>query len=403
MNQPKILVFCTVSPLPIDRGDRIRLYQTLTQLSQIGHVRLLYVDRGWESTDCDFSQELPNVEFCAVKVSKQEAILESLKAVLSLRPYAIYRFITNRVRLAFQEQLEIYQPDLVWGLPLHVYPLLKYVKTAKKVVDTIDSVSFFYDLADRHQKVSLLQQIGRNLQFNLTKYEQKSIQASDQFIVCSNPNIQHLQSLHGEIPNVSIIYTRVADEILAQQQLWQFDEQKPCRLLFVGHLKYVPNNLAVRYIAEQILPVLSTKLDRFECVICGKGHEQLQQELQHIPNLLFTGFVEDLAEAYRSASILVSPVPYASGVQNKVIEAMALGLPVVMSNQTALANEMAPGIEILACNTPAEYADAIVKISTDRHLAEQLSHAGRQLIDRRHTAAGQLASFQQIVTKTLTN
>jgi polysaccharide biosynthesis protein PslH len=401
MHKPKILVFCTVSPLPVDRGDRIRLYQTIEQLSQIAHIRLLYIDRQWESIVNNFSQELPNVEFHPVKVTKLEVLWETLKALLMLRPAVAYRFITNGVKQAFQNQLETYQPDLVWGIQIHCYPLLQYVKTAKKVVDIMDSVTLFYELANRYQKPTFSQQVMGRLQVNLSKYERKIIEESDRFITCSDPNVQHLNSLHGNLTDISIVYNRVGDEFLAQDGTWKFDDLTPPRLLFVGHLKYVPNNLAVRYIVEKILPALKDKLDKFEFIICGKGHEQLQEEFKDIPNLIFKGFVENLSAEYRNASVLISPVPYASGVQNKVIEAMALGLPVVIFSQTAMANEMKHGIEVLACDTPVEFAEAIVNISRDRVLAEQLSHAGSKLVKNRHTAESQLKSFKQIVDNIL--
>jgi polysaccharide biosynthesis protein PslH len=401
MDKPKILVFCTVSPLPVDRGDRIRLYQTIEQLSQIAHVRLLYVDRQWESIVNNFNKEFPTVEFYPVKVTKLEVLWESLKAVFTLRPAVAYRFITNRVKQAFQEQLEAYQPDLVWGIQMHCYPLLQYVKTAKKVVDIMDSVTLFYDLADRYQKATVTPQVLRGLQqINLVKYEKKIIQESDVFLACSDPNVQHLKSLHGDT-DISIVYNRVGDEFLDRDEMWKFDDSTPPRLLFVGHLRYVPNNLAVRYIAEEILPALKDKLELFEFIICGKGHEQLQEEFKDVPNLVFKGFVEDLSAEYRNASVLISPVPYASGVQNKVIEAMALGLPVVIFSQTAVANEMEHGVEVLACDTPAEFAEAIVNISQDRVLAAQLSHAGSKLVKNRHTPGSQLNSFKQIVADIL--
>ncbi len=401
MHKPKILVFCTVSPLPVDRGDRIRLYQTIEQLSQIATVRLLYVDRQWESIVNDFGEEFPTVEFCPVKVTKLEVLWESLKAVLMLRPAVAYRFITNGVKQAFQEQLETYQPDLVWGIQMHCYPLLQYVKTAKKVVDIMDSVTLFYELADRYQKANFFQQLMRGLQqVNLVQYEKKIIQESDIFLTCSDPNVQHLKSLHGN-SDISIIYNRVGDEFLDRDEMWKFDNLTPPRLLFVGHLRYVPNNLAIRYIAEKIIPALKDNLELFEFIICGKGHEQLQEEFKDVPNLVFKGFVEDLSAEYRNASVLISPVPYASGVQNKVIEAMALGLPVIIFSQTAVANEMKHGIEVLACDTPTEFAEAIVNISRDRVLAEQLSHAGRKLVKNRHTAESQLNSFKQIVADIL--
>jgi polysaccharide biosynthesis protein PslH len=397
MDKPKILVFCTVSPLPLDRGDRIRLYQTIEQLSQIAHVRLLYVDRQWESIVNDFNQEFPTVEFYPVKVTKLEVLWETLRSVLILRPAVAYRFVTNGVKQAFREQLETYQPDLVWGIQMHCYPLLQDIKTAKKVVDIMDSVTLFYELADRYQKATFVQQIMRGLQqVNLVKYEKRIIQESDFFLTCSDPNVQHLKSLHGDT-DISIVYNRVGDEFLNRDETWEFDDSTPPRLLFVGHLRYVPNNLAVRYIAEEIIPALKDKLELFEFIICGKGHEQLQEEFKDVPNLVFKGFVEDLSAEYRNASVLISPVPYASGVQNKVIEAMALGLPVVIFSQTAVANEMKHGIEVLACDTPAEFAEAIVNISQDRVLAEQLSQAASKLVQNRHTPTSQLQSFKQIV------
>lgn len=401
MSKPKILVFSTIRPFPIDQGDRIRLYQMLSQLTEIAHVRLLYVDRTWELSNNNFSRELPNVEFHAVKVSKAELIWQSLQCVVKLRPFAVHRFITNKVKAAFNEQLIQYQPDLLWGNQIEAYPLFELVSDTKKIIDLVDSITAFQELAKLHKNATLRQQLISKLQFNLAKFECKSIQDSDRAIVCSQPNVDHLASLHGDVSNLSIVYNRVADETFNHSSSWQFDENRGCRLLFVGHLRYPPNILSVRYLAREILPILRTKFDRVECIVCGKDGEQLQAELQDVPNLTIKGFVPDLIAEYMNASVIVSPVPYATGVQNKVIEPMALGLPVVMSVQTALANEMRQGIDVVACSTPVGFADAIIKISVDRFIAEQLSTSGSKLVRSRHTRQVQLDSIQQIVSKTL--
>jgi polysaccharide biosynthesis protein PslH len=399
MSKLKILVFSTVSPFPIDRGDRIRLYQTITQLREIGQVRLVYLDREWESTATDLTTKIPNVEFVPIKITKPDAIGQSLKCLLNLRPAVVYRFITNRVELAIQQQLKEYQPDLFWGHQIDAYPLFKYIDRdrTKIAIDLVDSLTSFYDLAEQHQKANLKQQIISRIQFNLAKFEQKSIQESDRAIVCSQPNYEHLIKLHGDLPNLSIVYTRVADEIFAHPPSWQFDANKPCRLLFVGHLRYPPNALAVRYIATEILPLLRTELPDVECIVCGKDGEDLQAELQDIPNLSIKGFVPDLLPEYLNASVLVSPVPYATGVQNKVIEPIALGLPVIVTPQTAAANEMRHGIDVITCSTPAEFATAIIRINSDRILAEQLSQSANKLVRSRHTRQVQLASIERII------
>jgi nucleoside-diphosphate-sugar epimerase/glycosyltransferase involved in cell wall biosynthesis len=400
-DKPKVLVFSTVSPLPLDRGDRIRLFQTVKNLSEIAHVRLLHIDREWESTNIDYQTYLPNVEIRSVKLSLQDVIVQSLKTAVQLRPNLVYRFITAKVEAAFQEQVAEFQPDLFWGNQIHSYPLFKYLGDTKKIVDIIDSVTSFYDLADRHQKVSLKQRILNGIQFNLAGFEKKTIEDSDRAIVCSHPNVHHLKNLHGKMKNLSIVYTQIVDDILSADTSWSFNNSQPFRLLFVGHLGYVPNYLAVKYIAQEILPVLRTKLDNFECVICGKGNEKIKAELGEIPNLTFKGFVDDLVAEYAHANVLLSPVPYATGVQNKVIEAMSIGLPVIVSEPTAIANEMKHDIDVLACNTPTEFAEAIVKVCHDRALAEQLSHSAKKLVKTRHHQQVQRDTIERIVTETL--
>jgi glycosyltransferase involved in cell wall biosynthesis len=403
MNKPKILVFSTVSPLPIDRGDRIRLYQTISQLREIAHVRLVYLDREWEFTDRDLDSKLPDVEFYPIKVSKQEVIWQSLKCLVTLHPSVVYRFITKQVELALQQQLKAYQPDLFWGHQIDAYPVFKYIDRdrTKIMIDLVDSLTSFYDLAERHQKANFQQQIVSRIQFNLADFERKSIHESDRAIVCSEPNFKHLTSLYGDIPNLSILYTRVADEIFSHPSAWQFEEDRTCRILFVGHLRYPPNALAVRYIAQEILPLLRTKIPGVECVVCGKDGEQLQTELQDVPNLSIKGFVPTLLPEYLNASVLVSPVPYATGIQNKVIEPMALGLPTIVTPQTAEANEMRHGIDVITCNTPEEFADAIIRISTDRTLAAQLSQSANKLVRSRHTRQVQLESIARMVKETI--
>ncbi len=398
MKRKKILIFSTVSPVPVNRGDRIRIFQTVVSLSNFADVRIVFLDREWESQEYDFSL-LPGVEVFSLKVFKYEMYAEIIKSIIRFRSYAIYKLVSKRVREFVLEQIRDFQPDIFWGIQVDTYPIIQDLQSLNiiKVIDMMDSMSLHYAAAREEQNPSLKMLVTSNSQINLDKAERDCICQSDRLIISSYDNVRHLKNKYSNLPdNIDIVHVHV-DPILLDRA-WKFDRDRANNLLFVGHLAYPPNELAVSYVIEKVLPKLQGKLS-VNFTICGGGYQKLAQKYHNHPNVTFKGFVKDLVAEYLNASIMISPVPFASGIQNKVVEAMAIGLPSIISSKSAIANGVIDQKHVISCDSPESFADAVIELITNQDLANSLSTESRMLVIERHTQNVQIERLRDIVSK----
>jgi glycosyltransferase involved in cell wall biosynthesis len=119
-------------------------------------------------------------------------------------------------------------------------------------------------------------------------------------------------------------------------------------------------------------------------VIAGSSPTKAVQALGANPCVEVTGYLPDLRPAIASATIAVCPLRYGVGIQNKILEAMAMATPTVAARQTARALQTDAGHEILLAEQPDEYADAILMLLRNPNQAARLGAAGRAYVERRH-------------------
>jgi polysaccharide biosynthesis protein PslH len=402
MNKKKILIFSTISPVPVNRGDRIRLFQTAKNLSTFADVRLLFLDRAWESCEQDFSS-LPGVEIVALKVFKHEMLTQIAKSICRLQPYAVYKLIDKRVRAFVQSQVDDFKPDIFWYHQIDTYPLFQDFETSNviKVMDLVDSISLHYAAARAELNPSLKMRVTSNSQINLDKAERDCITESDCLIISSDANLKYLNEKYRDLPDhINVIHVHVEPTLLDRS--WKFDLDRENNLLFVGYLAYPPNELAVTYVIEEVLPKLQGKLP-VNFIVCGGGEQQLAQKYQHLPNVTFKGYVKDLSAEYLNASVMISPAPFASGIQNKLVEAMAIGLPSIISTKTAAANGVIDKKHVITCDSAQNFADAVIDLMTNQDLAATLSSGARMFVIKEHTSSVQIEKLKEIVSKVSAN
>ena len=402
MNKKKILIFSTISPIPVNRGDRIRLFQTAKNLSTFADVRLLFLDRAWESCEQEFGL-LPGVEVVSLKIFKHEMLTQIAKSILRFQPYAVYKLINKRVREFVKAQVADFKPDIFWSHQIDAYPLFPDLEASNiiKVMDLVDSISLHYAAARAESNPSLKMRVTSNSQINLDRAERDCITESDRLIISSHANLKYLHEKYNNLPNhIDVVHVHVDPTLLDRS--WTFDLDRENNLLFVGYLAYPPNELAVSYVIEEVLPKLQGKLP-VNFIVCGGGEKQLAQKYQHLSNVTFKGYVKDLSAEYLNASVMISPAPFASGIQNKLVEAMAIGLPSIISTKTALANGVVNQQHVITCDSAQNFADAVIDLMTNQDLATTLSSGARMFVIKEHTPSVQIEKLKEIVLKVSAN
>jgi glycosyltransferase involved in cell wall biosynthesis len=152
-------------------------------------------------------------------------------------------------------------------------------------------------------------------------------------------------------------------------------------VLFVGQMDYLPNVDAVCYFSKEILPLIQRKHPELQFVIAGRSPVRRVNRLASQPGVIVTGAVPDVQPYLENAVAAVAPFRICQGVQNKILEAMAIGLPVVATRRPARAVGASPNELLFVADTPEDFAQAVIRVLENKNIRQCL--AGKEFV-RRH-------------------
>ena len=382
MTRPRVLVFSSLLPVPVDRGDRNRLFHILRLLADVATVRLVAIERAWEPPSPDFTPLAP-IEVRTLRVSSRQVVMRGAWAAATGRPYVISRYASPRLLEFVRHHAGDFRPDVFWGFQASAFPFLSCAPHARKIVDLVDSPSRYASIVRATREIGWASRLAMRVQWRLAESERQAIMQCDAALANSSTDLAYLRTLLGSDERLVLFENCVPRSFLATS--WSVRPGRPPQLLFVGNLAYPPNAAAVRLIATAILPLVRSRVPEARLVVCGARGESLARELGGQPGVRFLGFVDDLVRLYLESSVMLVPIPLAGGSQYKVLESLAIGLPSVVSPSSAEITRVQHGRQVLVGATPEEHADAVCRLLADQNLAGALSRAGRAFVEAEHT------------------
>ncbi len=163
-------------------------------------------------------------------------------------------------------------------------------------------------------------------------------------------------------------------------------------LAFTGHMDYPPNIDAALWLAHEILPLVRRTVPAARLAIVGANPAREVQALASRPEILVTGRVPDVRPYVRHATVCVAPLRIARGIQNKVLEAMAMGRPTVVTTAALTGIAAEPGRDVLLADTPRGIADAVLQALDPAH-ALALGAQARRFVVEHHGWDHTFAAF----------
>lgn len=161
--------------------------------------------------------------------------------------------------------------------------------------------------------------------------------------------------------------------------------ERPAKLIFVGGLDWYPNKEAVDYFFNLIWPTLQTSLPLATIKIVGRGRNDAAERAASLSDrVVITGFVQDVRPHLEQATIFVCPITDGGGTKLKLLDAFAMGLPVVAHPVASEGIDAIDGVHFLGASSPEEFVAAISKIEQNAELALRLSENARSLIEQKY-------------------
>lgn len=376
INKKSILVLTPRFPYPVIGGDRLRIYEVCKALSQRFSLTLL--------SFCETSAELdfliPNdgvfdrVE--RIQLTKPQSYLNVLMGLTTSMPLQVsyYRSTT------FQDSIDRLLPahDAVLS---HLIRCAEYVRHVEKpkFLEMTDAISLNYSRFRTLKASGGLSGILYAIEAGrLKRYEKEVVDDFDLSILVSDTDRDFL-SYGRESKNILVASNGVD---LSKFRFVQRTDSRPV-IAYIGKMTTVQNMDACLFFASEVLPVLRQRVDAVFRVV---GHIKAKdaKRLRKFSGVEVTGAVESVSEAVRDVRIGVCPVRLASGVQNKILEYMALGLPVVSSRIGLEGLSATPDQDLLLADTPHEYARQIEKLFSDENLRAKLAQNARKYVEVNH-------------------
>ena len=394
MSQQKkrLLILTPRFPYPVVGGDRLRIYQVCKALSERFLLTLLSLCE----TDAEMAMPLPadgvfdRVE--RVFLSRSRSYLNTLLALGTITPLQVAYYRSADFAKAVDRLMPKHD-----GVLSHLIRCAEYVKVSDKprILEMTDAISINYERVRQLKNAGELKaQIYRLESRRLLAYERRIVDAFDLSVLVSETDKAYL--VGAKHNKVMVCSNGVSLEYLPFRER---HNSQPV-IVYIGNMASVQNMDACLYFARDVMPLVTQRL-RATFKVVGRISDADAARLRAFPNVEVTGPVDDVAAAVENARLGVCPVRLAAGVQNKVLEYMALGLPVVTSSIGLEGFEAQPDRDLVVADTPAEYAEAIGRIWDDDEMKTQLAINGHAYVNAHHQWSSRLAPMIDRISELL--
>jgi len=393
-----ILFLCHRIPFPPDRGDKIRSYHLLKRLAEVAPVHVgCFAD---DDRDMGFAGEMAQsaTSQCVLMRNRSKVVAgltglarrQSLLISLFDHP-GLHRWVAQtlakrpiRAVVAYSAQMAHFVPMLPPDVPF--------------LMDFVDFDSAKY-ASYGAQGSGPMGWINRREGRVLLDFERRTAARADISSFVSEAEAALFRAACGLGPDrVVAIENGVALDYFDPAARFPSVERAAGPLLvFTGQMDYRPNIEAVESFARQTLPAIRTVHADARFAIVGRNPAKAVEALAALPGVIVTGGVPDVRGWLAAADVVVAPLRIARGIQNKVLEAMAMGRPVVASPQAAEGIDATDEAHFLIAANPAEEAAKVVALLADPARARRLGLAARARMEERYRWSSTLAHLPDLL------
>jgi len=387
-------------PYPPNKGDKIRSYHLLKHLSQRYRVHLgTFID---DERDCKYQDTVKNVcgETCFVNLHPTVARIRSLRGFFSGQPLTLPYYRDTGLQRWVNSILETrpIRSVLVFSSAMAQY--VSHLTNTPRIIDFVDVDS------DKWMQYSSTKDWPMNWVYRresklLLAYERQIAKSFSSSTFVSQTEADLFKRLAPEASTkISYFNNGVDADYFSPQHRYQnpYLEGKHI-LVFIGAMDYWANVDAVTWFSRNILPKVRARLPNVEFHIVGARPTAAVMSLAELPGVTVTGSVPDVRPYLAWASLAVAPLRIARGIQNKVLEAMAMGKIVVVSPQAIEGIDAMPGQELVVAQNESDFVHKILTLLSYEEAGRAIGPSARACALERYSWKGSLARIDALIAQ----
>ena len=389
----KILYVCHRFPFPPKRGGKIRPFNMIQHLSARHEVTVCSLTR----SDEEASEGRGIAPYCArFEMGRVFGPIQALRMLMRLPtpvPSSMGFFYSPELAGKIRHRLEAEKFDLIFVHCSSVAQYVSHVRGVPKILDFGDMDSQKWLEYVRFKP--LLLKPGYWLEGRkLLREEHRLAQAFEMCTATTRAEWETLESYGTGVPTDWFPNGVDAEYFSPDGESYDADT-----ISFIGRMDYYPNQECMFDFCARVWPLLRARREKLKLLIVGANPSQSVRALENLPGVTVTGSVPDVRPYVRRSAVMVAPLNIARGTQNKILEAMAMGVPVVSSVVAAGGVDAVPGEHLLTASTPSEYAEAILRVVGDPAERARLATAGRNRMLSHHAWPKSMQRLDSVIER----
>ena len=369
-----ILFVCPSVPALDSKGFQILAYQRIKYLSEAHNICLLCY--GDLNSNAEAISELIKlgVNVNLIKFKKSIALFNAFIALTDdATPFQCAVYTSGEFKRKYIQILNAFMPDFVVITTIRVIKNID-IKRSGLILDLVDSMGL-----------------------NFARRVLRAPWWSRFFWRIEHKRVTKLEKFSASITTASFVVSKIDKDYIAEQKInvlpIGIDFEKfhagpsvsKSVIVFTGNMSYLPNVEAAVWFAKKCWPSILERYSNAVFIIAGNRPADSIKALSSSPNIRVLGHVDNMADIIRTAQIAVAPMRSGSGMQFKILEAMACGVPVISTTLGLGDIHATPGKEIIIADNPVEFIEKIIALMDSFESRQSIGQSGREFVRREHS------------------
>jgi sugar transferase (PEP-CTERM/EpsH1 system associated) len=403
MKPKNILFIAHRIPFPPDKGDKIRSYHMLRHLAK--HYRVTVacmIDDPADVRHIGALKDMVHEVFYQVRPALAMK-LRAAGSLLSGQPFTLPCFYSSRLQRTIDDFLD---QNEVQAVLCFCAATAEYVFRSRHYPASLQKKVLLADLVDvdsekwrqyAEKKTGPMRWLYRREAALLLPYEQRVLEAFDRTFLVTEEE-KGVLAQYGPVEKVEGLCNGVDLDYFSPAQVKQLPAKTTAlKLVFSGAMDYWPNIEGAVWFAQKVFPAVKKAFPEAVFCIAGRNPDEAVLGLQKLPGIEVTGTVADMRDYLATATLCVVPLQIARGVQNKVLEGMAMEKPVVATPGAATGIKAIPGEEIVVAENESAMASAVIELLNDPARQRTIGASARQYVEREHSWESHLARLDELI------
>ncbi|MEQ8624302.1 MAG: glycosyltransferase [Vicingaceae bacterium] len=373
----KIGILLSRFPYPLEKGDKLRAFHQIRELSKSNEIYLCAISK--DKINQNQLDQLSSycTEIKVVKLSKLTIFINLVYGLIFTKlPLQVAYFFKKNSKKSVQDFFLANNVDHIYCQLIRVSEYVKDMNQVPKTLDYMDALS--RGMERRLINASVFLKPWIQVETNrLKRYEHFIFPSFEKHCIISEQDRDLI--VHAQNHEIEIIRNGVDQNYFKPKVT-----TKEYDLVFTGNMSYPPNIEGTSYLVEKVLPLIWKDYPNINLAIIGANPSKKVKKLAS-KKVFVSGWVDDMRVYYAKSRIFVAPMLIGTGLQNKLLEAMAMKIPCITTPLANNALKATPNKSVLIANDPEEFKNCIIKLLKNLNLTDEISNNAFKFVGEKYS------------------